>query len=98
MSEYRLQIASLAESDLQDAFLWYQERNGLIAAAFREEAFDVIERIGKAPLGMPADEEGNRRRVLRRFPYSVVYELVEDTVTILAVTHHRRRPNYWHKA
>ena len=98
MTVYVLEIAPLAERDIQDAFIWYRERNAAIADAFRAEAFEVIQKIGASPRGKAADEEGNSRRVLHRFPYSVVYELVENTVTIVAVSHHRRSPNYWRPA
>ena len=94
MSRYVVEIAPLAERDLRDAILWYRERSALAADAFRVEAFDAIEKIGKAPLGKAADDEGNRRRVLHRFPYSVVYEVLESAVTNLAVTHRRRGPGY----
>ena len=95
MSRYVVEIAPLSERDLRDAFAWYRERSAVAAYAFRTEAFDAIDRIAIAPLGKAADDEGNRRRVLHRFPYSVVYEVLDNTVTILAVTHHRRKPGYW---
>lgn len=95
MSGYVVEVAPAAEGDIGDAFLWYRERNALIADAFRAEVFDAIDRIADTPLGKAADEDGNRRRVLHRFPYSVVYEVSGSTVTILAVAHHRRKPDYW---
>jgi plasmid stabilization system protein ParE len=95
VSGYVVQLAPAAEGDIGDAFLWYRERNALVADAFRAEVFDAIDRIAKAPLSRAADEEGNRKRVLKRFPYSVFYEVLGSTVTILAVAHHRRRPDYW---
>lgn len=95
MTGYVVELASAAESDIGDAFVWYRERNVLIADAFRAEVFDTIERIADSPLGKAADEEGNRRRVLHRFPYTVIYDVLGSTVTILAVAHHRRRPGYW---
>ena len=76
--------------------LWYRERNALIADAFRAEVFDTIDRIADVPLTNGADDEGNRKRVLHRFPYSVIYKVLGRTVTILAVAHHRRKPRYWH--
>jgi len=36
-----------------------------------------------------------RRYLLRRFPYSVIYQLSENDIRIIAVAHQRRRPNYW---
>jgi len=95
VSEFSVVLAPNAEQDIADAFLWYRERNELAADGFRAEVFDAIERIGDSPLSRPADEEGNRHRVLKRFPYSVFYEVLGSTVMILAIAHHRRRPNYW---
>jgi plasmid stabilization system protein ParE len=88
-------LAPEAERDIADAFLWYRERNQLVADTFRAQVFAIIERIAAAPLTRPADEHGNRHRVLRQFPYSVFYELTGETITVLAVAHHRRRPGYW---
>ena len=95
MSEFVVVLAPAAERDISDAFLWYRERNALAADGFRTEVFDAIDRIASAPMSRPPDGEGNRMRVLKRFPYSVYYEVVGATITILAVAHHRRRPNYW---
>ena len=95
MSAYHVEIAPAAERDIREAFLWYADRSQLIADAFRTEVFDAIERLGTSPLGKAADALGNRRKVLHRFPYSVVYEVAESSVTILAVAHHRRLPDYW---
>ena len=73
MSRHLVELAPAAELDIGDAFLWYRERNALTADAFRAEVFDTIDRIGAAPLAKGSDEEGNRKRVLHRFPYSVIY-------------------------
>lgn len=95
MTGFVVELAPGAEADIREAFTWYSDRNALIADAFRTEVFDTIDRIGEAPLTKAADEEGKRRRVLHRFPYSVIYEVQANSVTVLAVAHHRRRPGYW---
>lgn len=95
MNEYEVVLAPGAEGDITAAFLWYQERNAGVADGFRTEVFGVIEAIAAAPLARPADGDGNRHRVLHRFPYSVFYELLGNVVTILAIAHHRRKPNHW---
>ncbi|MDQ3189856.1 MAG: type II toxin-antitoxin system RelE/ParE family toxin [Pseudomonadota bacterium] len=95
MTDFSVVLAPAAESDIVNAFGWYRERNALAADGFRAEVLDAIERLSASPLSRPEDEDGNRKRVLRRFPYSVFYEVVGNTVTILAVAHHRRHPNYW---
>ena len=37
-----------------------------------------------------------RRVLLKRFPISVIYLELADTIWIAAVAHEKRRPNYWH--
>ncbi len=95
MIEFVAEFAPAAEDEIGDAYLWYRERNPLAADAFRSEVFDAVDRIATAPLTWPADDEGNRKYILRRFPYSVFYDVVGSVVTILAVAHHRRKPDYW---
>lgn len=95
MTRYAIEIAPSAEGDIQESFLWYRERNVLLADAFRTEVFASIDAIAESPLSRPADEEGNRHRVVHRFPFSVFYEVAGRTITVLAVAHHRRAPGYW---
>ncbi|MBI4490128.1 MAG: hypothetical protein HY694_13680, partial [Deltaproteobacteria bacterium] len=35
-----------------------------------------------------------RRLVLRKFPYSIVYEIIKEKIVVLAIAHGRRRPYY----
>lgn len=36
-----------------------------------------------------------RRAVLRRFPFRVVFEELEDEIRVLAVAHKSRDPGFW---
>jgi hypothetical protein len=38
---------------------------------------------------------GVRRVILRGFPCSILYRSFDESVEVLAIAHHRRRPNYW---
>jgi len=38
-----------------------------------------------------------RRAILRRFPYSVIFYANADGISVVAVAHHERRPNYWRR-
>lgn len=97
MTMFRVVLAPSAENDVADAYRWYKERNGTAADAFRTEVFAVLDRLAEAPLSWPADEDGNRKRAIKRFPFSVWFEVHGDQVTVLAIAHHRRRPGYWRK-
>lgn len=38
---------------------------------------------------------GIRKMLLRRFPYKLIYALVDDGLLIQAVAHGHREPEYW---
>ena len=95
MSEFSVVLAPQAETDIAEAFDWYRRRSATAADTFRAEALDAIDRLSEAPNRWRMDEDGTRRRVLRHFPYSVVFEVLGSAVMVLAVAHDRRRPGYW---
>lgn len=67
---------------------------GLVAEVER-----VLEFTARMPLAGVLVMQNVRRVVLRRFPYSMFYQIVGDEIHVVAVSHHRRRPGYWrHRA
>lgn len=84
-----------AEAEIGGAFRWYQERNPLAAEAFRAEVLRCIDALGESADTWKQDEDGTHRCLLRRFPYTVVYEIDHSVAFVLAVAHHRRAPGYW---
>lgn len=61
--------------------------------------FAEIRRAEHFIIGFPeAAEEirpGVRRRILHQFRYSLIYSIEKESVLILAMAHHSRRPGYW---
>ena len=85
----------LAERELNDAAHYYElERPGL-GAAFLREIEHSCTRIIEQPDAAPVALRAVRRRLLRRFPYALLYSVKGDAVRILAVMNLRRRPAYW---
>ena|SRR3990172_11535647 len=89
-----------AVEEMAAAMDWYDgERPGLGAEFFDEarEAIRSLERPGvecRPVLGVPSDL-GAHRKLLRRFPYLVVFVELEAHIRVLAVAHAKRRPGYW---
>ena len=83
-----------AQEEYLESFRWYLERNPHVALAFQEEFEDSLALIQKAPLTWPPYVGATRRFLLRRFPFSVIYE-PGPPVVVIAVAHHKRRPFYW---
>jgi plasmid stabilization system protein ParE len=92
----KLVVDPLALAELHDAAAFYTlKANVELGLAFVAE----FERTANFVLANPllgAVFRGTRRRyILRRFPYSIIYQATAEELRILAVAHHRRRPGYW---
>jgi plasmid stabilization system protein ParE len=85
----------LAEQDVLAAYLWYEERNTLVAQDFVIELDAAMLLIAESPRRWPRFRGRCRRFVLGRFPFSIVYLLRRDCIEVVALAHHRRRPGYW---
>lgn len=85
-----------ADQELIEAREWYDARSEVAAQAFSLEVDHAIGRILEAPLRYPIGRRGERRFVLDRFPYTILYRVRESHVFITAVAHQSRRPGYWH--
>ena len=78
--------------DLNTAEIYYQEQQPGLSQAFKAEVLQTIDRIRKDPF-LYAEVNGVRRALLRRFPFSVVYQIrSNDTIRILLIRHHKRHP------
>jgi hypothetical protein len=70
----------------------------LVAAAFVAEVEAAIQTLLASPTTWAVIEEPQiRRYLLKQFPYSIHYrwEPEGDRVSIYAVMHFSRRPDYW---
>ena len=84
-----------AEQELEAAKSWYRERSDLAARAFATDVAHAIRRIAESPHAWPETRAGERRFILFRFPYSILYRVRSDHLFITAVAHQKRRPGYW---
>jgi plasmid stabilization system protein ParE len=84
-----------ADQELMEARDWYARRSEVAAQAFVLEIDHAIDDILEAPLRYPTGRRGERRFVLDRFPYTILYRVREDHIFITAVAHQSRRPGYW---
>jgi len=91
----------LAATELVDAQAWYEEQNTGLSDRFLTSFEATMKRVSSWPnAGTPValDDGGavvNRKAVIGGFPWSVGYEVKDNTVTVLAVFHQHRRPDYW---
>ena len=84
-----------ADGELLEAQAWYRDRSEVAAQAFILEIDRAIRTIAEAPERWPEMRRGERRFLLSRFPYSILYRIRSSDVFITAVAHQKRRPGYW---
>jgi toxin ParE1/3/4 len=85
----------LTVSDLNSAAAYYNRQHPGLGDDFRSEIYVTIDRILSNPLQFPVVEHDVRRGFVRRFPYSVLFRVVnDDIVRVLVIRHHRRRPTF----
>lgn len=84
-----------ATHDYEEAYIWYFAHGTGLAAEFECEIERGLGLIAGNPLRWPKFDAQRRRLVLRKFPYSIVYEIVKEKIVVLAIAHGRRRPYYW---
>lgn len=75
----------------------YYERTGEahLAADFYAEVVKYIDQIAERPTSFPVYSEKYRRANLSRFPYNILFRIVDDRVVrILAIRHNHRDPAY----
>jgi toxin ParE1/3/4 len=95
MSGKRVEYHEGAVADITTAIDWYGQRSATLALDFVKELERATAIIREAPQRWPLGRNNTRRFLLRRFPFAIIYSEQELTITIWAVAHGSRRPEYW---
>lgn len=85
-----------AEQEFSEAAKWYLDEAGSKQARdFRNEIHRTLQLLSEHPaIGTPGRNKA-RSLVVHRYPYSVVYRMLEDILRVIAIARHSRRPGYW---
>lgn len=85
-----------AEGDMDDAYLWYEDRVPGLGSDFLLCVDAVIASIERNPQIYPVVHRDIVRRALtRRFPYEIFFVEGESKISVIAVFHARRNPQVW---
>jgi len=87
---FSVRIRVAAKLDIARAEDWYEERVPGLGLEFRAAAYEAVDRIASDPFLYPELLWGNRRLVMRRFPYNIWFRISGTAVLIVAVIHGKR--------
>ena len=92
----RVRLVSKVYSDIESAMNYYvQEAGPQIAMEFYDEFKRCQQIIAAHPRTYPVVKSGIRRINFHRFPYHILYQIVDEgCVKLLVVKHDRRDPDF----
>jgi len=89
----RVEYHPAVERDLRETIQYYNGCSAGLGSEFLNEFERQVLNIASNPLQWVEIEDGVRRALLRRFPYTVYFRVVSmDLLRITVVKHQRRHP------
>ncbi len=84
-----------ARTEVRESTEFYDTHLDGLGLRFLEAVERTVDRISSNPNAGAPLADGFRRSIVSGFPFSIIYRPWEDSVYLVAVAHHRRRPGYW---
>lgn len=91
----RVRLLTLAQTELDDAFTWYECQSRGIGTQLLDDFDRAVRRSVAYPYSNVEIEEGVRRCLLSKFPYGIIYGIDGETIVVVAFAHLHREPRYW---
>jgi hypothetical protein len=79
-----------AVAELNEAIDYYEELQSGLGLEFAKEIFSSIHRIIEYPTAWSTLSKNTRR-----FPYGIIYHILDNEILIIAVMQLNRKPSYW---
>lgn len=81
--------------ELDDAIEYYNLQTTGLGKKFLDEVLEAISLILQFPQLWSQNTENTRKAILRKFPYNLIYSILDNKLYIIAVAHQNREPEYW---
>lgn len=95
MALLKIEFTEFAFLEIEDARDYYNLQRENLGENFKSDIKIAINRIANFPNLYPIAADNIRKCTLHRFPYNIFYATFKDTVLILSVANHHRKPHYW---
>jgi plasmid stabilization system protein ParE len=89
---YHLKIRARAVRMMQESYEWYEGEQAGLGEAFLSSLDEAYVKLATHPEYFSIIEKQYRQIKLSRFPYVVVYEIIQDQVIVFALFHTSRNP------
>ncbi len=94
---YELSIAQIAEEDIHEAFIWYEDQQQGLGLRLEQEFGQAIDSIRSNPLKTQIRYREIRVFFLPTFPFGIHFEVNQNEILILAFFHTSRDTKTWNR-
>jgi toxin ParE1/3/4 len=85
-----------AEAEHLESVAYYESKRPGLGASYLAAFEAALETVRAEPSRYPIERKPDIRKILlKRFPFTVLFRERDGVIQVLAVAHHRRRPDYW---
>lgn len=84
-----------AAVEITEAAKYYEERVPGLGLLFLAAVEEGTREVLANPEAFQLVGDEMRHKLLKRFPYSLLYVVEPDRIRVIAVAHQKRRPGYW---
>lgn len=89
---FKLEITTLAEEEYSSAFHYYEKQEVGLGDKFEREADHLMDKLKQNPHLFQRKYKHYREAVFKRFPYFIIYEIIDDSVIVHSFFHANRNP------
>lgn len=91
----KLKFLVEAQIELDETINYYNQQYPGLGDSFLQEVLNSIERILEFPNAWHLLSDNIRRCQTRRFPYGLIYSLLDSEILVLSVSNLHRQPSHW---
>lgn len=91
----KLRFLSIAETELDDAIAFYEDKESGLGLLFLSEIKNTVDRILAFPEAWHQLSQHTRRCLTTVFPYGIIDQVRQEEILIIAIASLHRAPHYW---
>jgi plasmid stabilization system protein ParE len=84
-----------ARRDFDESFDWYALRSAEAAVRFAAAVDAALDKVAATPTRFASPDGVHRECPVNKFPFRIVYRLVDNRILVVALAHAKRQPGYW---
>ena len=84
-----------AKFELDEAIEYYDFQSAGLGQQFFQEVLNTLDRISSFPEAWHPLSKNTKRCQTTRFPYGLIYSILENEILIISVSNLHREPHHW---